>query len=261
MQRHRIFLALLLLPALAAAQSITIEALHPQFKFGGAKPTTTTSAWFVTVDVPVWQGVSFVGQLPFAFGKLKDSPVPTKDETIGNPAVGLRFQREHIILEAVMRIPLVENGFAGFIGSLADIDRQESFVPDIVALVGMIKPKVGGGAFTIHPYGGLSFNVKAEQERNLFVSTIYRLRENDGEMYLLYGGEAQLAVSKLELNGAFNGRAWLTSGAGFARSTIHQITAQAKLNFEHLSPGVLVRIPLDDILLDYTIGLNLHCKL
>jgi hypothetical protein len=261
MQRRRSFLALLFLPALATAQSITIEAVHPEFKFAGAKPTTLTSAWFVTVELPVWQGVSFVGQVPFAYGKLKDSTVPTKDETIGNPAVGLRFQREHIILEAVMRIPLVESGFAGFIGSLADIDRQESFVPDIVALVGMIKPKVGGGAFTLHPYGGLSFNVKAEQGSNLFTSTVYKLRQNDGEMYLLYGGEAQLAVSKLQLNGAFNGRAWLTSGAGFAKSTIHQITAQARLAFENISPGVLVRIPLDDILLDYTIGLNLHCEL
>jgi hypothetical protein len=261
MKRLLSFFALSLLPVMAMAQSITIEALHPQFKFAGAKPTTLTSAWFLTVDLPVWQGVSFVGQLPFAYGKLKDSTPPTKDETIGNPAFGLRFQREHIILEAVMRIPIVENGFAGFIGSLADIDRQESFVPDIVALVGMIKPKVGGSTFSVHPYGGLSFNVKAEQESNLFTSTIYKLRENDGEMYLLYGGEAQLGLSKLQLNGAFNGRAWLSSGAGFAKSTIHQITAQARLAFEHISPGVLVRVPLDDILLDYTVGLNLHCKL
>jgi len=261
MTRLLSFLTFLLLPALALAQTLTIEAVHPQFKFSEAKPTTLTSAWFVTVTLPVWQGVSFVGQLPVAFGKLKDSTVPTKDETIGNPAVGLRFQREHLTIEAVARLPIAKNGFAGFIGALADIDRQEAFVPDIVALVGLIKPKIGTARFSVLPYGGVSFNLKTQHERNEFFARVFKLREDDGELFILYGGEAWLGIRKLHVGGAFNGRGWLTSGAGFAKSTIHQVTAQAKLAFGHVAPTVFVRIPLDDILLDYAAGFNLHFEL
>jgi hypothetical protein len=251
----------LLLPGLAMAQSLTVEAVHPQFKYGPAKPTAATSAWFVTVTLPVWQGVSLVGQLPFAHGKLKDSTPPTKGETIGNPAIGLRFDREHLFIEAVARLPIVENGFAGFVGAVADIDRQEAFIPDIVALVGTIRPKIGTSRFSVVPYGGVSFNIKTQRGSNEFFKRVFKLRENDGELFVLYGGEAWLGISKLRLGGAFNGRAWISSGAGFARSTIHQVAGHVKLAFEHFAPSVFVRIPLDDILLDYSIGLNLHCEL
>jgi hypothetical protein len=246
------------------AQSITIEAIHPQFNFGGAKPTIATSAWFVTVDLPIGAGISFFGQVPFAYGKLKDARPPRKDETIGNPALGLKFHREHLTIEAMARLPIVENGFAGYVGALADIDRQEAFIPDIVALVGMIKTKIGS-KFSVHPYGGISLNFRTEREPGKFFSRnyfrgIYKATENDGEMYLLYGGEAWLQIRKLHLGAAFNGRAWLSSGGNFDRSLIHQIGARAKLAFEHVSPVLLFRIPFDDIILDYTAGLNLEFK-
>jgi hypothetical protein len=245
-----------MLPSLVSAQSVKIEVLKPQFEFGGGKPSFFTTAWFVTVSVPIIKGIDFVGQLPFAFGKLEDARVPTKDETIGNPAIGLRLGGEHFTLDVTARLPLVKNDFAAFVGALADIDRQEAFVPDIVPFIGMIRTKIDLAKFSIHPYGGASFNLKTEQERNEFFARIFNLREDDGELYLLYGAEGWLQLQPVYLGAAFNGRTWVTSGGTFSNSSIHQISIRARLEFENVAPGVLFRFPLDDILLDYLFGVN-----
>src|SRR5512134_1414675 len=89
----------LLLPMMALAQTLKLEVLKPQFTFGDAEPSTFTTAWFLTVDLPVWGKLNLVGQLPFATGKLEGGSVPTEDETIGNPAVGLRFKHDRLDIE------------------------------------------------------------------------------------------------------------------------------------------------------------------
>lgn len=252
---------LILLPSVVLAQSISVEALHPQFKFADAEPSVLTTAWFVTVSLPIFKQVKFVGQLPFAFGKLEDSRVPTKDETIGNPAVGLRFEHEHLTIDVMARAPIVKNGFAGFIGSLADIDRQEAFIPDILPLFGMIKTKIDVGKLSLHPYGGATFTLKTEHERNEFFARVFRRRENDGELFALYGAEGWLQIQKLHLGAAYNARTWVSSGLSFGAGSINQLSFRAKLAFDNFEPEALFRLPLDDILLDYVVGLNFKVKL
>jgi hypothetical protein len=257
---------LILLPSLILAQSVKIEALKPEFEFGGGKPSFFTTAWFVTVSVPIIGGINFVGQLPFAFGKLEDARVPTEDETIGNPGIGLRFGGERLSIEVMARAPIVKDGFAGFVGALADFDRQEAFIPDIVPIIGMIKTKINVSRFSIHPYGGATLSYKFEhgQDRFDFFRNIYKIRENDGELHVLYGAEGWLQWPVFHLGAAFNGRTWVTSGGTFSNSSIHQISVRARLQFEKVAPGALFRFPLDDrdvILLDYLFGLNFEVNL
>jgi hypothetical protein len=251
-----VIFVLILLPSLVSAQNLKIEALRPQFELNNGKPTTLTSVWFVTVSVPVYKKITFVGQLPFAFAKLKDTSLPREDETIGNPAIGLRFDHERLTIDAGVRVPIVKNGFAGFVGALADIDRQEAFVPDILPLYGMIRTKIDVGRFSIIPYGGVSFTLKTEHERNEFFARVFKRRENDGELFILYGAEGWVKFGVFNLGAAYSARTWATSGGAFSASSINQIGVQAKLVFEKFVPGVLFRFPLDDILLDYTAGIN-----
>ncbi len=262
-----VFFILILLPSLVSAQNLKIEALRPQFEFAGAEPTFWTSAWFVTVALPIHKRLHFVGQLPFAFGKLKDATVPTKGEGIGNPALGLRFDHERLTIDLGARIPLVQNGvitdkgFASFIGALADIDRQEAFVPDILPIYGMIRTKINASKISIYPYGGATLTVKLQNERNDFFARIFRLREDDGELYVLYGADGWLELKPVYLGATFSGRTWTTSGGTFSASSIHQISVRAKLVFEKVTPGLLFRFPLDDILLDNVFGLNCEINL
>lgn len=258
---------LLALPALLGAQSLKIEALHPQFQFGAgtnvAEPTTLTSAWFVTVAVPVLGNLNFVGQLPFATGKLEGGPVPVEDNTIGNPAVGLRFQHERLNIDVALRLPLAQTGFAGFVGSIADIDRQEAFIPNIVPLTGMIRTKIDVSKFNVQPYGGVSFNIKTSDEQNTFdvIREAYnKLRLNDGELHVLYGAEGWLELQKLHVGATFTGRTWVSSGGNFSESSIHQIAFRAKLVFDHFVPSAMFKLPLDDLILDNVLGLGAEIK-
>ncbi len=262
-----VFFVLILLPSLVSAQSLKIEALRPQFEFAGAEPTFWTSAWFITVAVPIHKRLHFVGQLPFAFGKLKDATVPTKGEAIGNPALGLRFDHERLTIDLGARIPVVQkgvitnDGFGSFIGALADIDRQEAFVPDILPIYGMIRTKINVSRISVHPYGGATLTVKLQNERNDFFARIFRLREDDGELYVLYGADGWLELKPVYLGATFSGRTWVSSGGTFSASSIHQISVRAKLVFEKVTPGLLFRFPLDDILLDNVFGLNCEINL
>jgi hypothetical protein len=263
-----VIVVLSLLPSLVSAQSLKIEALRPQFTFAGAEPTFWTSAWFVTVAVPIHKRLHFVGQLPFAFGKLKDATVPTKGEAFGNPGLGLRFDHERLTIDVGARIPLVKNGiitdkgFASFVGTLADIDRQEAFVPDILPIYGMVRTKIDAGKLSIYPYGGVSLTVKLQSERNDFFARVFRLREDDGELFVLYGADGWVELKPVYLGATFSGRTWTTSGGTFSASTINQISVRAKLVLEKVTPGLLFRLPLDkDILLDNVFGLNVEISL
>lgn len=253
----RVFTFLLLLPVLAWAQALQIEAMRPQFTFSGADPTLLTSAWFVTVKVPVIKnGVSFVGQLPFAFGELDNSTVPTSDETIGNPGFGLHFGGQNHSIQLMVRVPLVKNGFAAFIGSVADFERQEAFIPDLIPVTGTIRTKLSVSKFSVQPYGGVSFNIATKHDSIGFFENVYSgLRTNDGELHIIYGAEGWFDFQPFHVGASFTGRGWASSGGNFSDSVINQAAVRAKFVFANVSPGAYFRIPLDDLLLDSVFGL------
>jgi hypothetical protein len=157
----------------------------------------------------------------------------------------------------------VKSGLAGFIGALADIDRQEAFLPDIVPLYGMVRSQIDLGKFSIIPYGGATLMVITDHQEELFdyVEEIFDINLNDGELYLHYGGEGWWELKPFYLGAAYHGRGWVSSGGEFSKSTINQLSFGAKVAFEKVSPGLLFRFPLDDILLDSLIGINCEFNL
>ena len=142
-------LLMVLLPTFALSQQFKIEAQRPEFNFAGGEPSFLTAGWFISADIPLPAGFSIIGDLPFAFGKLEGGSVPTEGSTIGNIGAGLRFHSKALTIDAYLRVPLVENGFAGFVGFVSDLDRQEAFVPNIIPLIGTIRTDITAGKFTI----------------------------------------------------------------------------------------------------------------
>jgi len=260
-----VLLVLLVLPVLTLAQSLNIEVLRPQFKFRSSdpmkpsEPSTLTTAWFATLALPIYKNIHFVGQVPFAGGKLDENPVTTKGSTIGNPAFGLRFDHQNLFIDAGLRLPFAKNGFGGFIGAIADIDRQEAFVPDILPLYGMIKTKISAGKFSVRPYGGATFTIRIERDSLKFdyLKNVFSVRANDGELFVVYGGEGGFDLGKFYVGGAYSARTWVTSGVSFGTGSINQVSIRAKYDFGKVIPGAIFRFPVDDILLDSVLGL--HC--
>lgn len=260
-----VLLVLLILPSLVLAQSLNLEVLRPQFKFRSSDPTkpsepsTLTTAWFATLALPIYKNVQFVAQLPYATGKLDENPVRTKGNTIGNPAFGLRFDHNSLFIDVGLRLPFAKNGFGSFIGAIADIDRQEAFVPDLMPLYGMIKTKISISKFSVRPYGGATFNIRVERDKLAvdYLRSVFRARANDGELFVLYGGEGGFDLGKFYIGGAYSARTWVSSGVSFGTSSINQISLRANYDFGKVNPGAIFRFPVDDILLDSVLGL--HC--
>ena len=260
-----VWFTVLALPALVSAQSLNLEVLRPQFKFKTSNPTnpsepsTFTTAWFATLTLPIYKNVHFVAQLPYAGGKLDENPVKTKGHTIGNPAFGLRFDHNNLFIDLGLRLPLAKNGFGGFIGAIADIDRQEAFVPDLMPLYGTIRTKLSISKFSLRPYGGATFNIRVERDKLGvdYLRSVFRARANDGELFVLYGGEGGFDLGKFYVGGAYSARTWVSSGVSFGTSSINQVSLRAKYDFGKITPGAIFRFPVDDILLDSVLGL--HC--
>ena len=260
-----VWFTVLALPALVSAQSLNLEVLRPQFKFKTSNPTnpsepsTFTMAWFATLTLPIYKNVHFVAQLPYAGGKLDENPVTTKGHTIGNPAFGLRFDHNNLFIDLGLRLPLAKNGFGGFIGAIADIDRQEAFVPDLMPLYGTIRTKLSISKFSLRPYGGATFNIRVERDKLGvdYLRSVFRARANDGELFVLYGGEGGFDLGKFYVGGAYSARTWVSSGVSFGTSSINQVSLRAKYDFGKITPGAIFRFPVDDILLDSVLGL--HC--
>lgn len=263
----RSLLVLLFSPALVMAQTFKLEVLKPQFSFGTgatkAEPSTFTTAWFLTADFPVWGKLNLVAQLPFAFGKLEGGSVPTEDETIGNPAVGLRFKHKRLDIDVSLRLPLAGEGkFSGFIGSIADLDRQEAFVPDLVPLSGIVRTQIDISKFNVRPYGGVTLNVVTSKDSVNFIDEVFnKLKQNDFEMHVLYGAEGWWAPGKFNLGAVFSGRVWASSGGNYAESAIHQMAFRARYQIGNFTPGVMFRVPFDDLILDNVLGVDLQLEL
>ena len=258
-----VLLVLWVLPSLLGAQSLTLEVLRPQFKFRTSKPTpsepsTFTTAWFATLTLPIYKNVHFVGQLPYAGGKLDENPVTTKGHTIGNPAFGLRFDHNNLFIDVGLRLPFAKNGFGGFVGAIADIDRQEAFVPDLMPLYGMVKTKISISKFSIRPYGGATFNIRVERDKLGvdYLRSVFRARANDGELFVVYGGEGGFELGQFYIGGTYSARTWVSSGVSFGTGSINQVSLRAQYDFGQITPGAIFRFPVDDILLDSVFGLN-----
>jgi len=257
--RKNVFAIVLIIysaPAIGFAQRLQIEALRPEFEFAGATPAFLTAAMFASIEFPLASDIALVGDIPFAFGELKDASVPTKDQSLGNIGFGVRFLRDNFSVEAAMRLPLAKNNFAAFAGTMADIDRQEAFIPKILPLYGMIRYHADQNRFTLVPYAGVSLNFKTKSGAEGIYELIYGLKNQDIELFMLYGLEGWWKPGRVHLGATYSGRLWISSGGSFSESLIHQLALRAKARFGNIAPGVLFRLPINNIKLDWAIGLN-----
>lgn len=257
--RKNVFALVLIIfsaPTLGFSQRLKIEALRPEFEFAGASPTFFTAAMFVSVEYPLAGDISLIGDIPFAFGELKDASVPTKDQSLGNIGAGVRLFRDNFTVEAAARLPLAKNNIAAFVGTMADIDRQEAFIPNILPLYGTIRYHADRNRFNLAPYAGVSLNFKTKSGAEGIYEVIYGFKNEDIELFILYGLEGWWKPGLVHLGATYSGRLWVSSGGSFSESLIHQLALRAKANFGKIVPGVLFRLPINDLKLDWVLGLN-----
>jgi hypothetical protein len=223
--------------------SVLGEVLFPTFEGGDTE--FPTWAWFVSGKLPVGDGTSVVLELPYAHGDVGDGPGSSAG-SIGNPYLGIDYQPKPsgLILEAGVRLPLEsDEEFLPFIiGTASDVDRWEAFWPNLVPI------RLG---FHYH-HAPASTPVEWDLR---FVPSVWIPTESgaDTELFFGYGGTVRYAGEQVRVGGGLGGRWNATAdNADFGESSWHQLDLEADFLPGSVRPGLQLKVPIDDGLIDTT---------
>lgn len=132
-----------------------------------------------------------------------------------------------------------------FSGILADLNRWESFFPDVVSF------QLGGSYWYTDPKG---VGIRLRMSPTVLAPTEGGA---DTEAFLLYSGHVGYFGETGEIAGGVMGRYLLTEEGDFGERSGHQLEIAGNLKFQSGRFGLLFIVPLDENdVLDYTVGLQ-----
>ncbi|MFQ5706092.1 MAG: hypothetical protein ACE5HO_01500 [bacterium] len=233
-------------------KTIAIEVLKPNFA-GEFNTTFLTSAAFLSTRIPLNKKLVFVGELPFANGGI-DYQLGrlASGGTVGNPYLGLEIRQptSSVFAEIGVRLPLAaENNFGAVVGTRTDFDRADAFIDHTLTV-------------------NVLMNYLEKDASNLF----FRLRLGAAflnniqgrlgtSVNLLYSGQIGYEVDPFNVIVGLSGRWNVSEGfSGFGLRASHQFGVAASVRLGVVQPGLLFRLPVDEILneaVDYVVGLHL----
>jgi hypothetical protein len=246
----------LLIPA-TPGKGVWIEASHADFK--GFDANLPSSVWYLGGRLPVTPRLRAVVDLPFSHAKLDAIEDGATSSTVfGNPYLGVEYvATERLLLELGTRAPLNtadEASFADVLALLADPQRAESFMEDVVPLsaaAGYVRPV--SSAISVRTRGA--------------VTAFFPIGENDSstETAIDYGISGTYAAGAARLGLGVSGRWFATSDEGsFGENSLHHAGLSGDVVVRGVRPGIALRIPLDrdyrDVL-GSSIGLYLQVPL
>ncbi len=244
---------------------VSIEWLKPSFS-EDRNLTFFTSVFNVSARLPMNDRNTMVVEIPYGkYGyEYKDEyygiDYSRKESTIGNVYLGAEFGQPNdpVFTEVGVRLPTVSDDKYGAqsVGMLADWDRLDAFVDDIVPFTVKVNSLV-------RRESGFVTRVRIGPE-------IWYITNKDSEdrfeMFLLYSFHGGLETETFGMGLGLNGRMWVTMGEGsdLAEKTIHQLDFNFFGKIKNIRPGVYMRVPVDDDLeevLDSVLGIRLDFDL
>ncbi len=268
-------LAIVIIPGLSSAQSlwtdrmhassVTLEWLKPNFE-GEGEYSFGTSTTFLTGRFATKGGrVSIITDLPYtvlgytthelagSFPNYTTVEKTKTEGTIGNPYFGIESlgKDSAFLFEFGTRLPVTpDDNEAIFSGVLTDwIERMEAFITDAIPVqLGFNYLKQNPGGFILRTRLGM----------NGWIPTGDR---DDGEFMMMYGMQFGYASDEIQVLTGFGGRLILTEeDLDFSERTFHQLGIAANARVGRFTPGLSMRVPLDEDLsevLNYVFGVTL----
>lgn len=249
------------LPA-APEKGVWMEASYADLKpveFGGIEvleasfPTTT---WFLSGRVPINDRWRALVDVPFAHARASFAGGPKQSSSVlGNPYLGVEYlTRGSLVVETGVRLPLTtadEESFADVVAFLADFQRGEAFLEDVVPVSGAVTYEHGFS-------NGMSL-----RGRTGVVGLFYtgEAEDVDNEALIDYGLLATYPAGHARFGLGLYGRWWATElfeDGGFSDNSVHHASLSADYQIGRVRPGVSVRMPLDsdyDDVVKTTVGL------
>jgi hypothetical protein len=233
------------------ATSIGFELLRPNFtdRNTGFSGIIATFSGAFNLN----PGNAFIVELPLVFSSYSSPYGFSQDEgALGNPYVGMQFGPSGATCygDFGVRIPIMDDqkNLSSGLGTLADIDRFEAYVPHLFQASAAldVDSKVAPGLRLLGRVGPSGdFATKGGGSANYYAD---------------YGLTLEFQQEDLTLGAGYSART-LLSQSSIDDRTIDQITVGGYLRFPHIEPGLQARFPLDDSLrkeLDFTYALNVR---
>lgn len=222
----------------ATASQIRLEALKPVFDLEGVG--FWTSAWYLSGFARVGPRVALEVELPFS---MYEEEGVESQSTLGNPYLGVVYgaqDRTGPIVEAGGRLPILsderaaDNIGAVISGWVADVNRMESFAPDMAAL-----RLRAGGYLVNNPQAGMAIRLMAGGQAWIPTSG------GDGEVALdadlgLWNLGPQIAVGAV-----LSLKTLVTeSDLSFSERSELQLGLVGSVRWGQVEPGIHAHLPL-----------------
>lgn len=222
-----------------------------------------SSATFFGGRYAVSPRLNVVGELPFAYGDLKEIDIDGHRATIGNPYLAIEYAASRpLVFELGVRAPLAdEESFGTLIGLLTEFPtRSEAFLTDYV-------PVTASASYDFRLDDRLMFRLRGGP--SLWLNTGDTVDPEtdetivlDTELLATYGGQLWYDAPRYNLGAGLIGRAALTADGDFGQRTLHQLGFSGNLVLGKVVPGLQFRVPLDDDDgVDFVAGLNLGLRI
>ena len=231
------------------ADRVSVEWLKPVFDDEGTV-SFLTSSLLVSGQVTASDRLMIVGELPVSYARTEavnafGETQTTSSTTVGNPYLGieLRGRSAPFFLELGGRVPTVDDPafFSSAVGTLTDLNRLGTYAVDQVPV-----QLIGNYHYTPSP-SNVSFRLRGGPE------AFFPAGENapTGEMVLTYGAQAWYHGTSLGGGLGVTGR-WRTTGedVDFREASLHQLSASLRGTVGRVRPGLLVRVPVEEVLRD-----------
>lgn len=235
--------------------SVLAEVYFPSFD--GADSHFPTWTWFAATRLPIGRTTSFVAELPYVRWEFGSGLTNSSDASIGNPYLGVEIAPHPTgpRFEIGARVPLMsdDNLTSFLVGYLTDVERQEAFVPHVVAM------RLG-----MHYHHAADEGSRVAYDLRLVPSAWITTDDSflaDNEVFIGYGGTVRYEGEHVRAGGGFTGRWNATNGGGdFGASSFHQLDLAADFLRGPVRPGIQLKVPLDADLtsfIDTTVGVSL----
>lgn len=236
-------------------KGVWMEASYADVK--GLDQSFPSTFWFASGRLPLISGIRAVADVPFAYSRLKFGGTTNEGNAVlGNPFLGVEYQRGGIVAEGGVRLPLNTidaETFADVIGVLGDFQRSEAFMDQVVPLSGAVSYEYGlpGGA--------------SIRGRTGVVGLFYTTDEFGDDALIDYGVLGTYPAGPARFGLGFYGR-WIATEdeGGFNENSVHHVAVSGDVKVRGVRPGVTVRFPVDETYWDVlhtTIGVYLQVPL
>ena len=250
--------------------SLAVEFLKPYFV--DSNSSFATSVLFLSGRLSVSQTITIAADLPLAHHGYRDDFGLAGFESstvMGNPYLGLEIRKRAfpVFAELGLRLPLgtdrdmfYDESRATELGMFTDPDRFEAFkLYDLTVMARLNYLRELHPGFLLHLRGGWSGGGSAEQDYG-----------PGGFQTLDYSVQLRHQIEQVSIVGGVTGR-YLLDGYTFHLHRFgergrfaHQVAVAASIGFGRVRPGILFRVPIDEVLNDkirFVLGLSLGIQL